>query len=52
MELMKTLGWIIRGTPAGFVLTVTLFTALYILVPMETPHSNSVAATPASEVAR
>lgn len=37
MEWMRTLGWILRGSPWGFALTVALFTALYILVPMESP---------------
>lgn len=52
MEWMRTLGWIVRGAPAGFALTVTLFTTLYIMVPLETPQSAIASATTASEVAR
>lgn len=52
MEWIRTLGWIVRGSPWGFAFTVALFSALYILVPMETPtRSGAMVAAAGSEVA-
>jgi uncharacterized BrkB/YihY/UPF0761 family membrane protein len=52
VEWIRTLGWIVRGSPWGFAFTVALFSALYILVPMETPtRSGAMVAAAGSEVA-
>lgn len=48
---MRTLIWIVRGSPWGFTLTVALILVLYILVPMETPtRGGTTGVVAASEV--
>lgn len=36
MEWLKTLSWIVRGSPRSFVVTLALFAAIFVLVPLET----------------
>lgn len=50
MEWIRTLIWIVRGSPWGFALTVALILVLYILVPIKTPESGTTGVVAASEV--